>query len=315
MGGGGSPQSGSAEPLIGRAKDVEFFRSFVDKSAVQGGALLLSGDPGVGKTVLLDAAAAHASAVGTRVVRAAGAEFEADMSFAALNQVLYPLLGGLEELDAMHGWALRVALGLSDGSPADQLVVSNAALALLLQAAATRPVLVIVDDLPWVDRASAVVLGFVARRLAGSRVGFLAAYRSGEESFFERSVLPGYELEPLDETAAAVLIGDRFPALAPRVRQRLLADAQGNPLALLELPVALLSGPQRAGALPAVLPLSRRLQSLFASRSVACPLRPVSCCCSRSWIAPATSACCGAPRPASVGSRTWCPRNGRGWCT
>jgi DNA-binding CsgD family transcriptional regulator len=265
VGGGGAPRPRSAEPLIGRANDVEFFRSFVDRSAAQGGALLLSGDPGVGKTVLLDAAAAHAMAAGMRVVRAAGAEFEADMSFAALNQVLYPLLGELEQLSALHGKALRVALGLSDGSPADPLVVSNAALALLLQAAAARPVLVIVDDLPWVDRASAVVLGFVARRLAGSRVGFLAAYRSGEESFFERSGLPGYELEPLDETAAAALIADRFPALAPRVCQRLLADAQGNPLALLELPVAL-SGPQRAGALPAVLPLSQRLQSLFASR-------------------------------------------------
>ncbi len=238
----------------------------MDQSAAQGGALLLSGEAGVGKSVLLDAAAAHATAAGTRVLRAAGAEFEAGMSFAELNQVLYPLLDGLQQLNTLHGQALRVALGLSDGSPADQLVVSNAALGLLLQAAAASPVLVIVDDLPWVDRASAVVLGFVARRLAGSRVGFLAAYRSGEESFFERSGLPGYEVQPLDDAAAAALIADRFPALAPRVRQRLLADAQGNPLALLELPVALLSGPQRAGALPTVLPLSRRLQSLFASR-------------------------------------------------
>jgi tetratricopeptide (TPR) repeat protein len=265
LGHGGAPRSGSAEPLIGREREIGFLRSFVDQSASQGGALLLSGDAGVGKTVLLDAAAAHAAAAGMRVVRAAGAEFEADLSFAALNQVLYPLLGGLEQLSPLHGKALGVALGLSDGSPADQLVVSNAALALVLQAAAAHPVLVIVDDLPWVDRASAVVLGFVARRLAGSRVGFLAAYRTGEESFFDRSGLPGYELEPLDETAAAALTGDRFPALAPPVRQRLLADAQGNPLALLELPVAL-SGRQRAGALPAVLPLTRRLQSLFASR-------------------------------------------------
>jgi hypothetical protein len=265
LGGGGAPRSGSAERLIGRDREVGFLRSFVDQSASQGGALLLSGDAGVGKTVLLDAAAAHAAAAGMRVVRAAGAEFEADLSFAALNQVLYPLLGGLEQLSPLHGKALRVALGLRDGSPADQLVVSNAALALVVQAAAAHPVLVIVDDLPWVDRASAVVLGFIARRLAGSRVGFLAAYRSGEESFFERSGLPGYELEPLDDEAAAALIADRFPALAPRVRQRLLADAQGNPLALLELPVAL-GGPQRAGALPAVLPLTRRLQSLFASR-------------------------------------------------
>jgi predicted ATPase len=171
LGGGGSPQSGSAEPLIGRAKDVEFFRSFVDQSAVQGGALLLSGDPGVGKTVLLDAVAAHATAFGTRVVRAAGAEFEADLSFAALNQVLYPLLGGLEELSALHGKALRVALGLSDGTPTDQLVVSNAALALLLQAATAHPVLVIVDDLPWVDRASAVVLGSSPAALPAAGLG------------------------------------------------------------------------------------------------------------------------------------------------
>jgi predicted ATPase len=162
LGGGGSPGQGSTERLFGRDQDLEFLRSFVDQAAVGSGALLLSGEAGVGKTVLLDAVAAHATAAGMRVLRAAGAEFEADLSFAALNQVLYPLLDGLQQLSALHGRALRVALGLSDGSPADQLVVSNAALALLLQAAATRPVLVMVDDLPWVDRASAVVLGFVA---------------------------------------------------------------------------------------------------------------------------------------------------------
>jgi len=93
-----------------------------------------------------------------------------------------------------------------------------------------------VDDLPWLDRASAVVLGVVARRLAGSRVGFLAVYRSGEDGFFDRGGLPVHEVLPLSEAAATKLVGDRFPALAPRVRQRLLAEAQGNPLALLELP-------------------------------------------------------------------------------
>jgi hypothetical protein len=141
--------------------------------------------------VLLDAAATHAAAAGMRVVRAAGAEFEADLSFAALNQVLYPLLGGLEQLSALHSKALRVALGLSEGSPADQPVVSNAALALVLQAAAARPVLVILDDLPWVDRASAVVLAVVARRLAGSRVGFLAAYRSERRASSSVAACPG----------------------------------------------------------------------------------------------------------------------------
>jgi AAA ATPase domain len=139
LGGGGSPGQGSTERLIGRNQDLEFLHSFVDQSAAGGGALLLSGDAGVGKTVLLDAAATHAAAAGTQVVRAAGAEFEANLSFAALNQVLYPLLGGLEQLSALHGKALRVALGLSDGSPADQLVVSNAALALLQVIWQTHP--------------------------------------------------------------------------------------------------------------------------------------------------------------------------------
>jgi hypothetical protein len=131
-----------------------------------------------------------------------------------------------------------------------------------------------VDDLPWLDRASAVVLGVVARRLAGSRVGFLAVYRSGEDGFFDRGGLPVHEVLPLSEAAATKLVGDRFPALAPRVRQRLLAEAQGNPLALLELPVAL-SGMQRAGTgpLPVWLPLSRRLQATFESRITALPTR------------------------------------------
>jgi hypothetical protein len=202
-----------------------------------------------------------------RVLRATGAQFEASISFAALNQVLFPVFDELRRLSAAHGRALSVAVGLSDGPAPDQLMVSNAALSLLIRAGAARPSLVIVDDLPWVDRSSAVALGFAARRLAGSRVGFLAASRSGEEGFFDQGGLPGYELQPLDDAAAKALLADRFPALAPRVRQRLLAEAQGNPLALLELPVAL-AGPHHAALDPpsAVLPISQRLVSVFASR-------------------------------------------------
>ena len=133
--------------------------------------------------------------------------------------------------------------------------------------------LAVVDDLPWLDRASAMVLGVVARRLPGSRVGFLAVSRSGEDGFFDRRGLPVHDVLPLTEAAAGELVGDRFPALAPRVRQRLLADARGNPLALLELPVAL-SGMQRAGTgpLPQWLPLSRRLRAVFDSRITALPV-------------------------------------------
>jgi len=258
---------GRAERLIGRDADLDRIRSFIDQASENGGALLLSGEAGVGKTVLLQAAARYAVAVGAQGLRGSGAEFEVNLSFAGLNQVLYPVLAGLRQLTAVHERALSVALGLSDGSSPEPLAVSNAALALLRHAATTRPVLLILDDVQWLDRASAVVLGLVARRLAGSRVGLLAASRSGEKTFLERGGLPEYELKRLDHASATLLLQDRFPALAPRARERLLAEAQGNPLALLELPVALPSLQRNAsGTLPTFLPLGRRLQALFAER-------------------------------------------------
>ncbi|MFF7468878.1 AAA family ATPase [Streptomyces sp. NPDC008092] len=271
MDGAGHPPAGSAGRLVGREYDLGLIREFVDEARGSGGALLLSGDPGVGKTALLDAAAAYGRDVGMRVVRAAGVEFESTVGFAGLHQVLHPLLAGLGRLAEPYRGALSVALGLAQGAPSDQLLVSNAALTLLVQAAGERPLLVVVDDLPWLDRASAVVLGIVARRLNGSRVGLLGAYRTEEGTFFERGGLPGHHVRPLDATAAAVLIRDRFPALAPRVRERLLAEAQGNPLALLELPVALPGTGHTAARVPEVLPLSRRLQEVFASRVAALP--------------------------------------------
>jgi DNA-binding CsgD family transcriptional regulator len=256
-------RGGSPNQLFGRERDLASVASFVDHASLDGGALLVSGEAGVGKTALLEAAAGHARHAGSTLLRATGAEFEAEVSFAGLNQLLHPLFDGIDQLRPAHALALSVSLGLSDGPRSDQLVVSNAALELLVRAAMVRPMLVVVDDLPWIDRASAAVLAFIARRTPGTRVGFLAALRTGSETFFERAGLAEYQLEPLDDTASAALLDDRFPALTSRVRQRLLADAGGNPLALLELPVALarIGGPP-----PVVLPLSHRLQSVFASR-------------------------------------------------
>ncbi|GII59180.1 LuxR family transcriptional regulator [Planotetraspora thailandica] len=252
---------------MGRERDLARLGDFVDHTEVQGGAFVLLGEAGVGKSVLLEVATARAQAAGHRVLHASGSQFEAEVSFAGLHQILHPLFADLPNLSPVHERALSVALGLGEGAPPGQLLVANAALTLLRQAAVPRPLLVVIDDIAWLDRASAVVLGFVARRLTGSRVALLAASRSGEESFFEHTGLPGYELQPLAEPDATALLKAHFPALAPRTHRRLLADAQGNPLALLELPVAL-DGVQRVSgsALPPVLPLSGRLQAVFASR-------------------------------------------------
>ena len=234
-----------AEVLVGRRDELALISAFVEQARIGGEALLLFGEPGAGKTALLDAAADVAAEAGSWVLRAAGAEFEADLAFSGLHQALLPLFDEFGQLSVAHRDALNVALGFGEGPPPDRLLVSVATLTVLRQAAAASPVVVIVDDLPWLDRASAGVLGFVARRLAGSRVGFLAASRTGEESFFERAALPYHELGPLDEEAADGLVRSRFPEVALRVRERVVAEAHGNPLALLELPAAL-SGPQRA---------------------------------------------------------------------
>ena len=268
---GAAVGGGFSGELVGRDRDVEIVCGFVDVAAVGGGALLVSGDAGVGKTALLDVAALHAEAAGTRVVRAVGAEFEAELSFSGLNLVLHPLVDGLSMLPPMYRQALSVALGLDAGAPADRLVVSNAVLGLLRDAAVTRPLLVVVDDLPWLDRASSLVLASAVRRLAGTCVGFLAALRTEAESFFDRAGLPSYELEPLDNTAATSLLEQRFPALSPHVRERLVAEAQGNPLALLELPIALRDAEPARRRLAAVLPLTDRLEAVFASRVRALP--------------------------------------------
>ena len=202
--------------LVGRDRELGFLQEFFRQTAVSGGALFLSGDPGVGKMALLNVLAGSASASGTMAVRVAGAEFEGEISFTGLNQALLPVLGHLDELDSSHRDALRVALGLGAGPAPDRLLVSNAALALLRHAAARVPVLLILDDLPWIDRASAGVLSFVARRLVGSRAGLLAACRTGAESYFDRGGLPEFELKPLNDQAAAQLVRTRFPGLDPR---------------------------------------------------------------------------------------------------
>jgi DNA-binding CsgD family transcriptional regulator len=265
----------SAAPihLIGREAEIEQLWLLTSRIATGAGdALLLSGDPGVGKTSLLHYAVALAADSGIRRLQATGSQFEANISYAALHQLLLPCLGEGPLLSPLLGGALNVALGLGEGQPPAPLLVASAVLALLERAAKEQPMLLIVDDLPWLDRASALVLGMVARRLAGLRVALLAASRTGEPSFFDQGNLSVARVAPLSEEAAATLLASRFPVMTARVRRRLLDAALGNPLALLELPVSLGDLAQTvAGTLPAALPLTHQLQKVFAARVQALP--------------------------------------------
>ena len=236
------------------------------EAAEDGGSLLLTGDAGVGKSALLNAVATEARRRGTRVLRVAGMEFEAALSFAGLSQLLGPVLGRLPELDEMHERALRVALGMSDERASEERAVAMATLNLLSGLAEAEPIVVVVDDVNWVDRASSGVLAYVARRVAGTRIVLLATMRTGERTPFDRGGLQTYELRPLSDQQAVSLLQAHFPQLPPHARSRLVAEAQGNPLALLELPVALNMRGAAGASLPRVLPLTQRLERLFADR-------------------------------------------------
>ncbi len=253
---------------------MERIGAFLAGARSDGGTLLVTGEPGVGKSELLDAASDIALAAGTRILRASGVQFEAGMSFSGLNQVLLPLFDTLPQLPAVHRDALNIALGFGEGAPPSRLVVSNAALVLLRTTATARRLLVIIDDLPWLDRASASVLSFVARRFEGSQIALIGASRSGEEDFFDHAGLPELVVGPLSDEASRQVLDAHFPDLDSAVRERILEEAQGNPLALTELPVAL--GPSMRGsakALPSALPLGRRLQAVFGSRILGLPPR------------------------------------------
>ncbi len=269
-----TPSSSEAPAgLVGRDGERALLRAFLAEACHNGAALLLSGEAGIGKTALAETAGRDAVPGGGCVLRAAGVESETGMAFSGLHQALLPLHNRLGLLSRPQRDALSVALGLADGPVPDALLVSTATLTLLRRVAADRPVLVVVDDLQWLDRASATVLGFVARRLTPGRIGVLATTRPGAGSVVEHAGLPRREVGPLSPEAAFRLLRDRFPGLAPRVAQRVLREARGNPLALLELPAELTRWGWAARLdLPPCLPLTARLHRLFAAQVEALPI-------------------------------------------
>jgi DNA-binding CsgD family transcriptional regulator len=254
-------------PLIGRNDELRLIAAFLDRQSGERGALVLRGEPGSGKTALLDSAADAALATGVAVLRAEGVEFETVLSFSGLNQLLMPVQESLTSLPPVAQTALSVALGFLDGPAADHHTVSAATLALLRVVAASRPLLLVVDNLQWLDPSSRAVIGFLATRLSGPEVGLVVAFRHGSDLGFDLPDQAVRDLAPLDESQSNDLVSRSCPDMTARVRVRVLAEARGNPLALLEFPKALAAqNVTRAPAgHPAPLPLTRRLQLLYAS--------------------------------------------------
>ncbi|WP_433368916.1 AAA family ATPase [Streptosporangium sp. CA-115845] len=252
--------------LFGRHAELEQLSGFLDSARRHGDARLMRGEPGVGKSALMAAAAELAITADMRVLRASGSEFEADVGYSCLNQLLLPVSADIERLPPGLREALSVALGFGVGAPTDALLVCNAALLLVKTVAAEVPLVLLVDDVQWIDRASAVVLGFVARRLEGVRAGLLVSARTGSVSFLDPRGLAEIVVQPLDHEAAGRLVDANHPEMPARIRQRLLDLAQGNPLALTELPSTLLGAAHQAVAQPEMVPLSDRLQAMFAVR-------------------------------------------------
>jgi DNA-binding CsgD family transcriptional regulator len=222
------------------------------------GALVVHGEAGVGKTALLDCAIE--SAAGLRIARVAGIESEMELAFAALQQLCAPMLDKLAGLPDPQREALGVAFGLTTGAAPDRFLVGLAALSLLSEVAEQQPLLCVIDDAQWLDRASALVLAFVARRLLAEPVALVFAAREPGEEFRGLPELPVGGLREGDarELLSSVIGGP----LDERVRDRIVAETGGNPLALLELPQGVPGFPDAPGA-PG---LSGRIEESFRRR-------------------------------------------------
>jgi DNA-binding CsgD family transcriptional regulator len=278
-------------PLRGRERELSRIDELLGAArAGRGGALLLHGEAGIGKSALLAVAAQRATAEAPApqappahsapqarqapatfsLLRAGGYEASSALPYAGLRQLVAPLLPLRDQLSPVQAQALAVALALEPPTPQERLAVPLALAALLARAARARPLLAIVDDVQWLDPASREALLFAARRLGDAPVALLLAAREGEQQPFEAPGVPRLAVAPLDGDSARALLQSADDVLHEPVRDAVAAAAAGNPLALLELPAGLTPA-QREGSAPLDLPLrpGPLLQDAFARRIAA----------------------------------------------
>lgn len=259
--GSGTP---GGKMLIGRENECGALEGLLGE--VRGGrsrVIVLRGEPGVGKTALLDRVVDSAS--GFRVVRALGVESEAELAFAALQQLLAPILNRLDALPEPQRDALGAVFGLTARAAPERFLVGLAALSLLSNVALEQPLLCVVDDAQWLDSASTQAFAFVARRLLAERVAFVIATRAGSDDF---TGLPQLQVAGLDDEDARALLSSVLSGpLDDRTRDRIVEETRGNPLALLELPRGLSVAELSAGfVVPAPASLVGRIEQSFQRR-------------------------------------------------
>jgi DNA-binding CsgD family transcriptional regulator len=269
MSGAPSPVQSPGGQLVGRQREREVLGRLLNAArGGDGGVLVVYGEPGVGKTALLEWTVEEARRF--RVLRAVGIEGEMELPFAALQQLCSPILEFTERLPMPQGDALAVAFGLSAGAPPSPFLVGLAVLGLLSEAAEERPLLCVVDDAQWLDRASALALAFVARRLRAEKVASVFAARDLGDTL---AGLPELRVEPLGRRDARTLLESVLPApLDERVLDRIVVETRGNPLALLELPRGLTPSELAGGfGLPVAVPLSASIEESFTRRLAGLP--------------------------------------------
>jgi DNA-binding CsgD family transcriptional regulator len=256
-------------PLYGRDAERAALAALAEAAREScSGVLIIRGAPGTGKSALLDDVAVGSP--GMRVLRATGIQGEAELAFAGLHQLVWPLRNLIGQLAGAQAAVLRGVLGAAQDPPPGQFQVGAATLELLAAAAEDRPLLALVDDAHWLDGPSAEAITFAARRLHADAIALVLAMRDGPQTAFDGAGFSELHLRGLDIRAAGALLDSSGP-LEPSVRSEVLRIADGNPLALLELPRALASQPPGGEPAGEQVPLTPALEDPFLARVRALP--------------------------------------------